>query len=132
MDGQLTEKDTKMSTRFPKGVSGNPAGRPRDARNRLTRKVLEDILAHWNEPTPENPKIAKGRHALEAAWLDKPVDYVRAVLSVMPRELAIENVMSDMTDADLDELTVAIRDHLRTVRSGSDKDGDKDEDQSVH
>ena len=112
---------------FTKGQSGNPAGRPKDTRNRLTKKVLEDILAHWNELDPV-AKMTKGLHALQRAYRDKPVEYVKAVLSVMPKELAIENVMADMSDADLDQLTIAIKDHLTAVRERS-----KDESEpSVH
>jgi hypothetical protein len=116
-----------MAKLFTKGQSGNPAGRPKDTRNRLTKKVLEDILAHWNELDPV-AKMTKGLHALQRAYRDKPVEYVKAVLSVMPKELAIENVMADMSDADLDQLTIAIKDHLTAVRERS-----KDESEpSVH
>jgi hypothetical protein len=87
-----------MAKLFTKGQSGNPAGRPKDTRNRLTKKVLEDILQHWNELDPVT-KTTKGLHALQRAYRDKPVEYVKAVLSVMPKELAIENVMADMSDA---------------------------------
>ena len=116
-----------MAKLFTKGQSGNPAGRPKDTRNRLTKKVLEDILQHWNELDPVT-KTTKGLHALQRAYRDKPVEYVKAVLSVMPKDLTIESITSNMTDADLDELTVAIKDHLTAVRERS-----KDESEpSVH
>src|SRR5262245_4329975 len=105
----VPKKETNLMAKFLKGISGNPTGRPRDARNKLTRVVLEDILAHWNEPVPENPKIRKGPEALQTAWREKPVEYAKLVLSVMPKELAIENFMSDMTDHDIDELTIKIK-----------------------
>jgi hypothetical protein len=119
-----------MGRPFAKGVSGNPAGRPKDTRNRLTKKVLEDILQHWNELEPRGTKgETKGLFALERAYKDKPVEYLRAVLSVMPKELAIESVMADMSDADLDELTVAIKNHLTAKR---EKPKDEDAEPSVH
>jgi len=69
--------------------------------------------------------MTKGLHALQRAYRDKPIEYVKAVLSVMPKELAIESVMADMSDADLDQLTIAIKDHLTMVRERSkDEDGD--------
>jgi len=117
--------------KFIKGQSGNPAGKPRDARNKLTRVVLEDILAHWNEPVPENPNVRKGPEALQAAWRQKPIEYAKLVLSVMPKELAIENVMSDMSDQDIDELTIAIKNHLNVART-TGKTEEVDKDPSVH
>src|SRR5262245_24680633 len=67
--------------KFPKGISGNPSGRPRDARNKLTRVVLEDILQHWNEPVPDHPEIRKGPEALQAAWTDDAQGFPCAIWS---------------------------------------------------
>jgi hypothetical protein len=91
-------------------------GRPRGARNRLTVRVFEDILAHWNEPATDGSTNTKGRAALEIMLREKPNEYVRAVLSVMPREIAIENVMTDLDNEQLDELMAKIREHLLTGR----------------
>jgi len=40
---QKMEKKRPRGRPWPKGVSGNPAGRPRGARNKLTRALLEGI-----------------------------------------------------------------------------------------
>jgi hypothetical protein len=92
------------------------SGRSRGARNRLTVRVFEDILAHWNEPATDGSTNTKGRAALEIMLREKPNEYVRAVLSVMPREIAIENVMADLDNEQLDELMAKIREHLLTGR----------------
>jgi hypothetical protein len=113
-----------MAKLFTKGQSGNPAGRPRDTKNRLTKRVYEDLLQHWSELDPV-AKIAKGLHALQRAYREKPVEYCKFVLSTLPKEIAVENIMGDMTDADLDALTVAIKDHLAAARARS-KDEDVD------
>jgi hypothetical protein len=39
--------------------------------------------------------------ALEIVFKDEPAQYVKAVLRLMPRDIAIENVMSDMSDENL-------------------------------
>jgi hypothetical protein len=50
-------------------------------------RVSEDVLTHWNEPV-EGRNISKGMAM-------KPAEYVKAVLSIMPKEL----IFSDPTTA---------------------------------
>ena len=108
-------------------LPGASTGRPRGARNKLSARVFEDLFAHWTEPvSPTNP-LPKGREALETMYRDKPNEYVRAVLSVMPKELAVENAMSDINDEQLDELMARIREHLLSARKS-----DADEESRVH
>jgi hypothetical protein len=102
--------------------SGHSGGRPKGARNRLTVRVFEDILAHWNEPATDGSMNTKGRTALEIMLREKPNEYVRAVLSVMPREIAIENVMADIDNQQLDEMMAKIREHLLTGRKADADD----------
>jgi hypothetical protein len=69
-------------TRFKPGQSGNPAGRPRGARNKLTEdffKVLADDFAKH------------GKAALEAMRIDKPSEYVRAVVALQSKEITGED-----------------------------------------
>ena len=95
-----------VKTQFKLGHTG---GRPKGARNRLAAQVFQDVLTHWNEPASEGSAMTKGREVLEAMYREKPNEYVRAVLSIMPKELQIESVMVDMSDDQLDELLVKIR-----------------------
>jgi hypothetical protein len=59
-------------------------------------RVSEDVLTHWNEPV-EGRNISKGMAAPEVMRKMKPAEYVKAVLSIMPKEL----IFSDPTKADL-------------------------------
>jgi hypothetical protein len=106
-------------------LPGGSTGRPKGARNKLAARVFEDLFAHWSEPVSKNNPMPKGREALETMYRDKPNEYVRAVLSVMPKELAVENVMTDINDEQLDELMARIREHLLTARKS-------DADERVH
>jgi hypothetical protein len=112
-----------MTTRRPNGTFVTSPGRTRGARNRLTVRVFEDVLSHWNEPATEGGTTTKGRAALEIMLKEKPNEYVRAVLSIMPKEIAIDSVMSDMSDEQLDELMVKIRDALLTGKGEVEEEG---------
>jgi hypothetical protein len=56
--------------------------------------------------------MTKGLAAMEMMYREKPNEYVRAVLSIMPKEFAIENFTVGMSVEDLDELMAKIRDAL--------------------
>jgi hypothetical protein len=59
------------------GRSGNPRGRPKGSRNKLSEDFLADLHESW---------LVLGKAALvTAAWTD-PVAYVRVVASLVPRE----------------------------------------------
>lgn len=57
------------------GQSGNPAGRSAN-RIRLEKLVTDDILASWE---------ANGKDALNRVLADDPAAYVRAVLTLIPK-----------------------------------------------
>jgi hypothetical protein len=118
-----------MTTRRSNGTFINSPGRTRGARNRLTVRVFEDVLSHWNEPATEGGNKTKGMAALEIMLKEKPNEYVRAVLSIMPKEIAIENVTAEMTDEDLETLMAKIRDALLTART---TEADEASDDAIH
>jgi hypothetical protein len=96
--------------RFQKGIVANPAGRPRGTRNRLSNKLLEDMCENWQK---------NGKAALEIMFKEKPSEYVRAMLSVLPREFVFEEALADFGDEDIDHLLEAIR--LRVLERKGEK-----------
>ena len=91
------------------GTFVQSTGRPRGARNRLTARVFQDVLNHWNEPVSPGGNMRKGQAALELMLKETPSEYVRAVLNILPREIAIESVTSELSDEDLDEMIGKLR-----------------------
>lgn len=66
---------------YEKGNSGNPAGRPKGARSRLSDRFLGDLAEHWQ---------ANGKQALQKAYEKNPVEYVRVVASLLPKNVAVD------------------------------------------
>lgn len=98
---------------WPKGVSGNPAGRPKGNRNKLTEAFLEALSDDFEE---------HGATAIEEARAKDPMGYVKTIASLCPRELDVKRPIEEMTD---EELAGAI-DALRSFIAGStsqDEDG---------
>ena len=81
-------------TQFKPGQSGNPKGRPQGSRNKLSEEFFRDLCDAWQ---------AFGKPALMTAAWTHPVEFVRVVASLMPRELeaTITPVMERMSDAQL-------------------------------
>ena len=63
-----------------KRLSGNPAGRPKGARNLLSESVLKELINHWEE---------NGLNAIDRTCKEQPAAYLRAVLSLVPKDCAM-------------------------------------------
>ena len=63
------------------GQSGNPMGRPKGAKNKVSEKFLENLQDNWEK---------HGVNALEKAAENDPMQYVKMVASLVPRELKQE------------------------------------------
>ncbi len=63
---------------FQKGKSGNPFGRPKGAKDKLTNIFWTDVFSVWE---------LGGRPALEKVMADDPSTFVRVVASLMPKEV---------------------------------------------
>lgn len=75
--------------KFKPGQSGNPNGRPKGSRNKLSEDFVADILADW---TQHGPSVIK--EVREA----KPTEYLKVVAGVITKEV-------NLTVRDYDELT---------------------------
>jgi hypothetical protein len=73
-----TEKKQRNLIPYKPGQSGNPKGRPKGSRNKLSEEFLADVHATWQ---------VWGRPPLMTAAITDPVSYVRMVASLMPREI---------------------------------------------
>ena len=82
------------------GQSGNPAGRPKGSRNKLTTEFFDDFHAAWE---------AHGAQALKEVAEKSPRDFVRAAAMLMPKEFEIKSPLNELTDADLADLITTVQ-----------------------
>jgi hypothetical protein len=85
----------------------NRGGRPAGTRNKLSSAFLEDLLAEWRE---------HGKGAIRILRIEEPGAFVRVVASTLPKEFTIENVMSDVTDEQLDDVIARIKEQMIAAR----------------
>ena len=67
--------------RFQKEISGNPNGRPKGSRNRLTDQVLKSIADDFAQ---------HGAEVLERVRREEPATYLKMIVSLLPRELVLQ------------------------------------------
>ena len=85
---------------FEPGQSGNPTGRPKGARNKLSEAFLQ-VLAEDFE--------ANGKAVVEKVRAERPQDYLKIIAAVTPRRMELEDAtpqkpMREMTDAELNAI----------------------------
>lgn len=66
---------------FVKGQSGNPAGRPKGSRHKLTESFLKDIVEAWE---------LHGAKALEMLAANDQATFVKVAASLMPKQVEAE------------------------------------------
>ena len=77
---------------FQAGQSGNPGGKPKAARNRLTAHFLNALADDFE---------SHGKHAIVDAREKDPMGYVKAIAALMPKQVEQTQPLDDLTDAEL-------------------------------
>jgi hypothetical protein len=70
--------------------------------------MLEDLAADWREG---------GVSALKMMRMERPAEYVRVMVSILPKELNFENsAVSELGDDELDQMITMLRERALAVR----------------
>jgi hypothetical protein len=112
-----TEKQQRNLIPYERGRSGNPKGRPRGSRNKLSELFLRDFLVAWQ---------AYGRPALMTAAMTDPVAFARVAAMLLPREVD-QTVTSINADRITDDRLAAI-----AFAGGLEPPKDEDDEGSFH
>jgi hypothetical protein len=90
---EITKLQQRPTHLWKPGTSGNPAGRPKGSRNRLS----EDFVAALYEDFQDH-----GSAAIAACRAEKPDVYVRVIASLLPRDVSIKvRQLDDLSDDQL-------------------------------
>jgi len=92
MSSDQTEKKQSGLIPFVPGQSGNPAGRPKGARNKLGEAFVAALHDDFEQ---------HGVQALAEVREKDPAAYMRVIAGLLPKEFKIETT-SDLTDEQLD------------------------------
>jgi hypothetical protein len=97
------------------GESGNPKGRPKGAKNKLTEKFFKDLCNDWE---------THGVSVLEAAREKNPTEYLRVVARLMPKDFTFEyNNNKQRTDTEVAARLTGILNSARERANTGDSGG---------
>lgn len=84
---------------FAKGVSGNPAGRPKSTRHKLGETFLTALLNDFTTAVAEGDEA--GVLAIQNMRRERPNEYAKMIASILPKELTGEDGAALFTGLDV-------------------------------
>lgn len=93
------------------GQSGNPKGRPQNAKQKLSDSFLADMLAAWE---------AKGKDAIDRVIEKRPHEFIKAVAAIVPKDIHVKtSTVQELSDDELIAALAALRSAVTLAGAGS-------------
>jgi len=115
MSADTTGKKEQVGKPFVKGVSGNPAGRPKGSKNKLGEDFISALQQDFE---------AHGVAAIQEVRETKPADYLKVIAGILPKELNItKTTVEELSDDDLARALATLQSVIaaEATRTGSDE-----------
>ena len=104
----------KKSTLFQPGQSGNPKGRKPGSKQKLADSFVDDMYSAWK---------VRGRAAIETVIDERPHEFIKAVASLMPKEVTIRTeIVQELSDDELFAALSALRSVGALAHAGTGRD----------
>lgn len=95
------------------GQSGNPAGKPKGARNKLGEAFILALQEDFE---------ANGKTAIQTVRSERPHEYLKVVASLLPKQVEIkEGAFDGVSDEQLAALVHAARDALGVAEGSGER-----------
>src|SRR5215813_8384194 len=103
MNGTSPESAGNNRGQYRPGQSGNPAGRPKGARSKLSETFLKALSEDF---------ATNGIEVIEKVRNDRPHEYLKIVAAVLPKQMQLEDLTPQRRAEDLTD------DELASIASG--------------
>src|SRR5262249_41669417 len=91
-NGVSIDKTSEKQHRWKPGQSGNPAGRPKGARSKLSETFLKALSEDF---------ATNGIEVVEKVRNDRPHEYLKIVAAVLPKQMQLEDLTPNRRAEDL-------------------------------
>ena len=107
--------------KFERGNTIGTGGRPKGVRNKLDSHAYACVLAHVQhkrgDAPPEEYLGTNLWMALEITLKQRPSDYVKQVVAMLPKQVSFEHsTVTELADDELDNLIAQLRQRVLEVR----------------